>query len=195
MAGNKAREENRKAWESWLQQLEQRRARALEMGGPERLARLMYDRGKLDARQRIERLFDAGSFVELGQLVGSIQDLPGDGYVCGLGRIGGRPVLGTYTDRERVVAEQEIEKVVVAVPDRRKHLPLDPLRRGRRAGGGTLGVHPGRAGAGKGREGRRGAHGTQRTVPPERAAATRAATRGTRRCARCRAEDTAATAD
>jgi len=49
-------------------------------------------------------------------------------------RIGGRPVLGTYADLERVVAEQEIEKVVVAVPDRRKHLPLDPLLRVRLAG-------------------------------------------------------------
>ena len=34
MAGIKAREENRKEWEAWLQQLEQRRSRALEMGGP-----------------------------------------------------------------------------------------------------------------------------------------------------------------
>ncbi len=98
MAGSKAREENRKAWEAWLQQLEQRRSRALEMGGPERLARLMHDRGKLDARQRIERLFDDGSFVELGQLVGSIDDIPGDGYVCGLGRIHGRPALAGAED-------------------------------------------------------------------------------------------------
>ena len=81
MAGRKTPGENRKAWETWLQELEQRRSRALEMGGPERLARLVHGHGKLDARQRIERLFDAGSFVELGRLVGSIDDIPGDGYV------------------------------------------------------------------------------------------------------------------
>jgi acetyl-CoA carboxylase carboxyltransferase component len=96
--GSRSREENRKAWESWLQQLERRRSRALEMGGPERLERLMYGRGKLDARQRIERLFDPGSFVELGQLVGTLEDIPGDGYVCGLGRIHGRPVLAGAED-------------------------------------------------------------------------------------------------
>ncbi len=98
MAGGKRREENRKAWEPWLQQLEQRRQRALGMGGPERVERLMHARGKLDARQRIERLFDAGSFVELGQLVGSTEDLPADGYVCGLGRIDGRPALAGAED-------------------------------------------------------------------------------------------------
>ena len=98
MAGKKAREGNRKAWEAWLQQLEQRRSRAREMGGPERVARLMHDRGKLDARQRIERLFDPGSFAELGQLVGSLDDIPGDGYVCGLGRINGRPALAGAED-------------------------------------------------------------------------------------------------
>ncbi|MDJ0866775.1 MAG: carboxyl transferase domain-containing protein [Myxococcota bacterium] len=98
MAGDRQREENRVAWEAWLQQLDRRRARAREMGGPERVERLMHARGKLDARQRIERLFDPGTFVELGQLVGTIDDLPGDGYVCGLGRIHGRPALGGAED-------------------------------------------------------------------------------------------------
>jgi acetyl-CoA carboxylase carboxyltransferase component len=98
LSGRKSREGNRKEWEAWLQQLERRRDRSLEMGGPERVERLMHGRGKLDARQRIERLFDAGSFVELGRLVGSIEDVPGDGYVCGLGRIDGRPVLAGAED-------------------------------------------------------------------------------------------------
>jgi acetyl-CoA carboxylase carboxyltransferase component len=98
LAERRAGEANRKAWEAWLQQLEQRRSRALEMGGPERLARLVHERGKLDARQRIERLFDPGSFVELGQLVGSTEDIPADGYVCGLGRIHDRPALAGAED-------------------------------------------------------------------------------------------------
>ncbi|UCE85960.1 MAG: hypothetical protein JSU66_16815, partial [Deltaproteobacteria bacterium] len=58
-------DENRKDWSPWLAELSRRRARALEMGGAERVERLMHARGKLDARQRIERLFDPGTFVEI----------------------------------------------------------------------------------------------------------------------------------
>ena len=68
------------------------------MGGAERIERLVYQRGRLDARQRIERLFDPGSFVEIGQLVGSLEKIPGDAYVCGMGKIHGRPVLGGVED-------------------------------------------------------------------------------------------------
>jgi acetyl-CoA carboxylase carboxyltransferase component len=68
------------------------------MGGPEALERLMHARGKLDARQRIAALFDPGSFVELGSLVGNKSDLPADGFVCGAGRVDGRPVLAGAED-------------------------------------------------------------------------------------------------
>jgi acetyl-CoA carboxylase carboxyltransferase component len=91
-------DEHRKAWAPWLEELERRRTRALEMGGAERVERLQHARGKLDARQRIERLFDAASFVEIGALVGSTDDLPADGYVCGHGRIHGRPALAGAED-------------------------------------------------------------------------------------------------
>lgn len=49
-------------------------------------------------------------------------------------RIGGRPVLGQYDDLERVVHEQRVHRVVVAVPDRRKMLPLEALLRVRLQG-------------------------------------------------------------
>jgi sugar transferase (PEP-CTERM system associated) len=42
-------------------------------------------------------------------------------------RIGGKSVLGTYDDLARVVTEQRVDQVVVAVDDRRKGLPLDKL--------------------------------------------------------------------
>jgi sugar transferase (PEP-CTERM system associated) len=42
-------------------------------------------------------------------------------------RIGQKPVLGLYGDLERIVAEQRIDKVVVAMEDRRKQLPLESL--------------------------------------------------------------------
>ena len=95
---SRKKDENRAAWAPWLEELERRRARALEMGGAERVERLMHGRGKLDARQRIERLFDPGSFVEIGTMVGSVEDIPADGYVCGLGRIHGRPALAGAED-------------------------------------------------------------------------------------------------
>ncbi len=49
-------------------------------------------------------------------------------------RIGKKPVLGTYDDVERIVEEHGIERVVVAIPDRRKRLPLEPLLRVRLKG-------------------------------------------------------------
>lgn len=48
----------------------------------------------------------------------------------GLGwRIGRRPVLGLYPDLESVVEAQSVDKVVVAIEDRRKQLPLESLLR------------------------------------------------------------------
>ena len=62
---------NRAEWSAWLDRLAEVRHRSLEMGGAEKVERLMHAQGKLDARQRIEALFDPGSFVELGGLVGN----------------------------------------------------------------------------------------------------------------------------
>ena len=97
-ASRKNRERNRKEWEPWLERLDEVRRRSTEMGGPDKVERLMHARGKLDVRQRIECLFDPGSFVELGSLVGHKSDLPADGYVCGVGRVDGRPVLAGAED-------------------------------------------------------------------------------------------------
>jgi acetyl-CoA carboxylase carboxyltransferase component len=67
------------------------------MGGPERLAK-QHGKGKLDARQRLDRLFDDGTFTELGMLVGGLVDLPGVGLVAGMGADDGRPVLAAAED-------------------------------------------------------------------------------------------------
>ena len=98
MARKKRGEENRQEWQPWIEQLENRRTAAEAMGGPERIERLIHARGRLDARERIERLFDPGSFVEIGKLVGSTENIPCDAYVCGQGRIHGRPALGGVED-------------------------------------------------------------------------------------------------
>ncbi|MBW2243150.1 MAG: acetyl-CoA carboxylase carboxyltransferase subunit [Deltaproteobacteria bacterium] len=67
------------------------------MGGPERIERLMTARGKLDARTRLDLLFDADSFVELGALVGGT-DVPADALVAGFGKVDGRSVLAAAED-------------------------------------------------------------------------------------------------
>lgn len=98
MAKHESGEQNRQEWQPWLEKLASRRAHSLEMGGPERVQRLMHSRGKLDARQRIARLFDPGTFVEIGSLVGSSEHIPGDAFVCGMGRVDGRPTLAGVED-------------------------------------------------------------------------------------------------
>ncbi|HEY7136636.1 MAG TPA: carboxyl transferase domain-containing protein [Acidimicrobiia bacterium] len=77
-------------WGPSLADLEQRRAAARAMGGEERLAR-HRGAGKLDARARVERLLDPGTFEELGTLVGG--KVPADAFVAGAGEIDGRSVM------------------------------------------------------------------------------------------------------
>ncbi|MGI9603993.1 MAG: acyl-CoA carboxylase subunit beta [Acidimicrobiales bacterium] len=76
-------------WGPLLDDLEQRRQAARAMGGPDKVDR-HHQLGKLDARGRIDRLLDTGSFHELGTLVGKA---PADGIVGGHGTIDGRPVI------------------------------------------------------------------------------------------------------
>ncbi len=78
-------------------ELAQRRAHALGMGGSVKLQRTR-DRGALNARERIARLLDPDSYFELGLLTHS--DVPGmeartpaDGKIVGVGRIDRRSVL------------------------------------------------------------------------------------------------------
>ncbi|HZQ34169.1 MAG TPA: carboxyl transferase domain-containing protein [Mycobacterium sp.] len=77
-------------WDHTLDDLDRRRQHSWGMGGPERLAK-HRDKGKLDARARIEHLLDKGSFSELGTLVGG--ETAADGIVAGSGLINGRPVM------------------------------------------------------------------------------------------------------
>lgn len=90
--------ENRAAWAPMQAELAARRVRMTAMGGPERIAKYMHERGKLDARQRLAALFDPGSFREIGQLVGTVADIPAEGFVCGLGQVEGRPVFAGAED-------------------------------------------------------------------------------------------------
>jgi acetyl-CoA carboxylase carboxyltransferase component len=60
------------------------------MGGPDRLAKHRA-KGKLDARARIARLVDPGTFREFGTMVGG--EIAADGIVAGSGCIDGSPVM------------------------------------------------------------------------------------------------------
>jgi acetyl-CoA carboxylase carboxyltransferase component len=85
------------SWKPLLDDLDARHTEARGMGGPERLERQRED-GRLDARQRVARLLDPETFVELGALTGSVQRgvspiAPADALVAGHGAIDGRPVL------------------------------------------------------------------------------------------------------
>lgn len=79
--------------------LAEKKAEFAGMGGPERIER-QHQQGKLTARERIDLLFDEGTFVEVGILAHhqsqspSMQGkfTPADGVVAGIGEIEGRKV-------------------------------------------------------------------------------------------------------
>src|SRR3954463_11410175 len=90
------------ASEKLLTELEQRRAKALAMGGPEKLARRRAA-GILNARERIAYLFDAGTFIESGLFATSAypearDKSPGDGKITGFGKIHGREAACVSND-------------------------------------------------------------------------------------------------
>lgn len=81
-------------FEKLLKELKDRRDKALAMGGPEKIAKRKNE-GLLNARERIDYLFDKGSFVEYGQLATSARPemrhkTPADGKIGGFGTINGR---------------------------------------------------------------------------------------------------------
>jgi acetyl-CoA carboxylase carboxyltransferase component len=87
------------SWKPEVEEIERRREVARQMGGEERIRR-QHERGKLTARERIDRLLDPGSFEEIGVLADHTsqrEEMKGvsaaaDGVVTGSGEIHGRPV-------------------------------------------------------------------------------------------------------
>jgi acetyl-CoA carboxylase carboxyltransferase component len=83
-------------WETLDSEHDRRTTAALAMGGPAKLARRREQR-VLNARERIDRLADPGSFVEFGLFAQSAREpdrarTPADGKVSGLLKVDGRPV-------------------------------------------------------------------------------------------------------
>src|SRR4029450_443817 len=86
----------------YLEDLERR----AEQGGVEARLRRHHEAGKLTARERIDLLFDVGTFQEVDKLVthrcrdfGMAENIiPGDGVIAGHGRIDGRVVYAFAQD-------------------------------------------------------------------------------------------------
>jgi acetyl-CoA carboxylase carboxyltransferase component len=84
-------------WDELLDDLKDRTEAATAMGGSERIAK-QAAKGRLNARERVARLCDKGSFKEVGALGGSAHPaggdpVPGDALVGGVARVDGRSVV------------------------------------------------------------------------------------------------------
>jgi propionyl-CoA carboxylase beta chain len=90
---------------SFLTELHKRRAAALLGGGADKLAE-RKKKGLLNARERIDALFQPGTFLESGMHAEhdchhfgmETKSLPGDGVITGVGYIAGRPVAAFSHD-------------------------------------------------------------------------------------------------
>src|SRR5210317_2219381 len=88
-----------------LKELRQRRETARKAGGEDKLAK-RREKGMMGARERLEILFDEGTFQEFGMHAEHSchrfgmekKDLPYDGVVCGTGLVDGRPVAAYSQD-------------------------------------------------------------------------------------------------
>ncbi|MFZ5633343.1 MAG: acyl-CoA carboxylase subunit beta [Bacillota bacterium] len=80
------------------------------LGGLDKIE-IQHGLGRYTAMERIERLVDPGSFMELGML--NTSDVPGledksagDGIICGIGKIDGRPVVIQAADKTVLAATE-----------------------------------------------------------------------------------------
>jgi len=88
-----------------LERLEALKKKA-ELGGGQKAIDKRRGQGKLTARERLDHLFDPGSFVEINELAESqavdfgmqAKKVPGDGVVIGYGNIDGRLVFAYAQD-------------------------------------------------------------------------------------------------
>jgi acetyl-CoA carboxylase carboxyltransferase component len=90
------------AFEEMIKELDARKQKALAMGGPAKLAERKAQ-GVLNARERLDRLFDPGSFLESGLHGVSVRPedkdtTPADGKIAGYGRVAGREVAAVSND-------------------------------------------------------------------------------------------------
>lgn len=86
-------------------ELDKRRAKALAGGGPEK-AEKRHAQGRLTARERLDALYDSGTFQEYGlhahhntrHFGMESKEIPTDAVISGTGFVHGRPVSGFSQD-------------------------------------------------------------------------------------------------
>lgn len=92
-------------WDEILNDLDERRNKALVGGGQARIDK-QHEKGKLTARERLDIFFDEGTFVEVNTLMTTRttnfgmdkKKTPGDGVVTGYGKVNGRVVFASSQD-------------------------------------------------------------------------------------------------
>ncbi len=107
--------------EEKIKQLKENEARSLEMGGAKAVAKHKA-KGKLTARERLNVLFDAGTFREIDMFVEhrctnfgmEKVEIPSDGVITGHGLVDGRPVFAfaqDFTSRAGSLGEMHAKKI------------------------------------------------------------------------------------
>ncbi|MDI6797786.1 MAG: carboxyl transferase domain-containing protein, partial [Desulfatibacillaceae bacterium] len=104
-----------------INQLKELEAKVREMGGQKAIAKQL-EGGKLNARQRLDLLFDEGTFRELDMFVThrctnygmEKVEIPADGVITGHGKVNGRPVFAfsqDFTARAGSLGEMHAKKI------------------------------------------------------------------------------------
>jgi len=99
--GKNAGTSNEKCMDDWRK----RRDTIMQMGGPVALEK-RREKGLMNARERIDYLFDSGTFTEMGTFVThratefgmDKKDVPADGVVTGFGKVNGKYVVTASED-------------------------------------------------------------------------------------------------
>jgi len=111
--------------ESLYAELAQRREKIKKMGGDKAIEKV-HKEGKMTARERVEYLFDPGTFTEIGMhikhrtthfgLAG--KEIPAEGVICGYGKVNGRMVMvgaEDYTSMAGTFGEYHGKKFAAAI--------------------------------------------------------------------------------
>ncbi len=104
-----------------IKELQELKQKALELGGAKNVA-LHKQKGKLTARERLDMLFDPGTFREVDMFVKhrcvnfgmASVEIPSDGVVTGYGYVNGRPVFAfsqDFTSRAGTLGEMHAKKI------------------------------------------------------------------------------------
>jgi len=107
--------------EEKIKDLKQREKQILRMGGEKAVAK-QKAKNKLTARERLDILFDAGTFREIDMFVThrcvnfgmEKREIPSDGVVTGHGQVNGRPVFAfaqDFTSRAGSLGEMHAKKI------------------------------------------------------------------------------------